>query len=287
MTRPTTLVLAMLAFAGLPLSASADAPAYVAKVNGVAISTGTFSRTLAEARATGQADTPELRRIVTQRLIAEELFWQEAQKLKLDKSPEATAAADQARRQSAIRQYVLRAAKPAEPSEADVKQRYEQIVANLGPREYRISLIQTPDEPALREAAKRVAEGGDFAAEAKRVSKAPSAARGGELDWVSFPVPPAAGHTNGLPVDIAQAIVNLSPGQVSAPIRIEGSWAVVRLDAQRPTLIPPFEQVSATVRQAARVQAADTAGRTLGQEVLRKAHIETPAGNTPAKEVRP
>jgi peptidyl-prolyl cis-trans isomerase C len=283
MTRKFALLLALFALAG-PAVAE---PAFVAKVNGVAIPTSEFSRALKQALATGQTDTPQLRRLVVQRLIVDELFWQEARKRKLDKSAESDAAAEHARRESAIRQYVLAATKPAEPSDAEVRQRYDQTVANLGPREYRLSLIQTPDEQALRDAAKRIADGADFAAQARQVSKAPSAARGGELDWLSFPLPPVEGHTNGLPLEVAQAVAKLAPGQISAPIHLRDTWAVVRLDAQRPTLVPPFEQVETTMRRAARVKAAEEAGRALAQSVMRGARIEVPGQAKPVKESRP
>lgn len=283
MTRQFAVLLALLVLAGPTLAEST----YVAKVNGVAIPPSEFAKALNQARAAGQADTPELRRFIVQRLIVDELFWQEAKKRKLDKSPDADAAATRARRESAIRQYVLAAARPAEPTEADVKQRYEEVVANLGPREYRLSLIQTPDEQDLRDAAKRIADGADFAAEARRISKAPSANRGGELDWVSFPLPATTGHTNGLPLEIAQAVANLAPGQLSAPIQLRDTWALVRLDAQRPTLVPPFAQVSTAMRQAARIKAAEDAGRALPQAVMRSARIETPDQPKSAKESRP
>lgn len=283
MTRQLILLLALLALAG-QAAAGAD---YVAKVNGVAIPTSEFARAMQQALAAGRANTPQLRRLIVQRLIVDELFWQEAKKRKLDKTAESNADAARARRESAIRQYVLAAGKPTEPTEAEVRQRYDQTVANLGPREYRLSLIQTPDEQALRDAVKRIANGADFATEAQQISKAPSAVRGGELDWVSFPLPPAAGHTNGLPLEVAQAVVKLAPGQISAPIHLRNTWAVVRLDARRPTLVPRFEQVKTTMRRAARVKAAEETGRALAQTIMRGAHIELPGQAKPIKESRP
>lgn len=70
------------------VTAFAADTAYLAKVNGVAIPTSALDQALAVARASGQTDTPALRTLLTQRLIADELFWQEAQKLNLQNSPE-------------------------------------------------------------------------------------------------------------------------------------------------------------------------------------------------------
>ncbi len=269
-------------------AADTQAKPYVAKVNGVAISAAALDRAVAEAGAAGQPDTPVLRTLLVQRLVAEELFWQEARKLNLQNNAEAAEAAEQARRRSAIGQYIQRSVKPAAPGETELRQRYDRIVANLGPREYRISLIQTADEAALRESAKRIAGGADFAAEAKRVSQVASAQRGGSLNWLSFTLPPAAGRTNGLPLPIAQAIVSLKPGAISAPIALDdNTWAVIRVDEERPTQIPDYQVTRSTLLQAAQVQAAAADGRGLAERLIGAARIEwnpaykPDAGGTP------
>ena len=268
------------------VTAFAADTAYLAKVNGVAIPTSALEQALAEARASGQADTPALRTVLTQRLIADELFWQEAKKLNLQNSPEAAAAAAQARRQQAIGQFIQRSVKPSTPSEAELRQRYERTVANLGPKEYRISLIQTTDEAALRDSAQRLAGGADFAAEARRISKVPSAQHGGALNWLSFPVPLVAGHTNGLPITIAQAIQALKPGAISPPIAVDNNWALVRLEAERPTQIPDYASTKPLLIQAAQMQAAAVEGRDLALRLIKDAKIESSEGR-PAVTAQP
>ena len=254
---------------------NAAEPGYIAKVNGVAIPASALERAVSEAHANGQPDTPAVRRLIAQQLVAEELFWQEAKKLNLQNSKEAAAAVEQGRRRSAIAQYIQRNVKPPVPDEAELQRRYDRIVATLGPREYRISLIQTADEAALREAAKRIVGDTDFATEAQRVSQAPSAQRGGSLNWISFPDPPVAGRTNGTPLPIAQAVLSLKPGGVSAPIALDDkTWALVRVDEARATRVPDYQATRPTLIRGLQAQTAATEGRDLAARLLKGAKIE-------------
>ncbi len=258
----------------LALSVEAVDATYVAKVNGNVIPVSALDQALAEARAAGGPETPELRTLLIERLIADELFWQKAAKLKLQNTAAASAAAERARRQSAIAQYLLREAKPAVPQEAELRATYERTVARLGPREYRISLIQTTSEASLREVAARLAKGADFATEAHRVSEVASAEKGGTIGWVSFPVPPVPGRTNGLPLVVAQAIVGLKPGAISTPLAFGDSFALVRLDDERATQTPSFEASKASLVHAAQLQAIAAAGRDLALRLTRDARIK-------------
>ncbi|NNE79268.1 MAG: peptidylprolyl isomerase [Silicimonas sp.] len=72
----------------------------------------------------------------------------------------------------------------------------------------------------------------DFAAAARQFSIAPSAARGGELDWVALEV---------LPDDVRGIIGALSPGQVSRPVELENSVGVF--------LMRDVERVASGVQQ--------------------------------------
>lgn len=271
--RPHLLILACCCLLLFRNSGAAEKP-WVAKVNGTAISAEALATAVAEARAGGQPDTPELRTALVQRLIAEELFWQAAKKQNLHSNGQAVAAAEAARRRSAIGQFLRQASLPAEPTDADVRRLYDTLVARLGPREYRVSVIRTTDQATLDDVLRRLAAGALFADEARRVSDAPSASRGGELDWLSFPLPPTAGQTGNLPLPVAQAIAALNPGEISPPLRLADGWVVLRLDAERATVIPDYGQAASTLRQAAAVKAAEAAGRRLALELTRGARIE-------------
>lgn len=267
-----------------PALVGAEDAAFIAKVNGKAIPSAALAEALERAVAAGQRETPELRAALIERLIADEIVWQEAQRLGLDRTPVADRAADLARRQSAIGQYVRQTADPAAIADGDVRHRYDAIVRDLGPTEYRARLIEVRDAATIRQVQRRLASGIAFAAEARRVSRAPSAARGGELDWVSFPLPATPGRTGGLPLPAARALAALKPGQTSAPIRLADSWVLLRLDAVRPTVIPSYDEAAPVLRQALVVRAAEAAGADLARRLIDAAHVaapETATGSRP------
>lgn len=257
------------------IAVAAEKP-FIAKVNGVPISTSALDYAVAEAKATGKPDTPETKAALIEGLIAEELLWQEAKKQNLHTNAESATAAEAARRRSAIVQYLRQNVKPTEANEAAAKRLYDKLLAGLGPQEYHLSVIQTLDEATIRDTAHRLSIGADFASEARRISRAPSAPNGGDIGWLSFPLPPAEGKTGSLPLPVAQAIAALKPGEISRPLPVPGAWVLLRLHAQRATVIPDYTQAAPALRKAATAKGAEEAGRALGEKLLRNARIELP-----------
>ncbi len=60
----------------------------------------------------------------------------------------------------------------------------------------------------------------DFNEAARRFSAAPTAARGGILDWISL---------SSLPAEVAPVVVGLGPGRVSEPVKVNGAYAIFLL----------------------------------------------------------
>lgn len=273
---PHFRLLAVICCCSFTAMTSASEKPFVAKVNGVSISPTALEFAITEAKATGTPDTPETRAMLIQGLIAEELLWQEAKKQNLHATPETVTAAEAARRKSAIGQYLRRTVTPEEANEASAKRLYDNLLAGLGPQEYRLSVIQTVDEASIRDTIHRLSIGADFTAEARRVSRAPSAQSGGDIGWISFPLPPEEGKTGSLPLAVAQTIATLKPGEVSQPLPLVGGWILLRLDATRPTVIPSYAQAAPALRKAATAKGAQAAGRNLGEKLLKNARIELP-----------
>ena len=243
-----------------------------ASVNGVAIPDSQVTAALQQAHI---ADTPQARSAITQQLIARELFRQEASK---DKSLESRADVQQAIRdaKSAIltQAWLKDHIKPAPVTDADVKARYDAIVASLGDKEYKARLIQVADEAGGKAALARIKGGEDFAKVAQQVSLAPSKAAGGAMDWVSFKVPAQEGKTQGLPLPLAQGIATLPAGAVSAaPIAFDGRFYLIKVDEVRATQVPAFDQVKPGIQQALQAQALERATTALVTQLLTKAKI--------------
>jgi|GEM_PF-973983 len=276
-----SMIFALVCLAGLTQTVHAEpAPTakldqtIAAKVNGVAIRHSDIDAAMPAQLTPAQRQDSGVRQQVLQQLIAQELFWQEARAAGLDKKEEIRLAARAAERATATRLYVRQTLKPALPTEAEIRQRYDAIVANLGPHEYRISLIETADEVAIKTAQAELQKGQSFAQTARQHSRHASAAKGGEIDWLSFPLPVTPGRTNGLPQLYAQIISQLKPGETSAILSNEGRWTLIHLDAMRPTLVPDYAAVQPMLQQMLYQKNVERASIQLTGELLKKAKIE-------------
>lgn len=81
-----------------------------------------------------------------------------------------------------------------------------------------------------------------FAAAARRHSASPTAARGGRLDWIP------AGN---LPANILAQVLSLETNQVTAPISLEGAFAIFQLRGTRASADQPAPQTSLSYTQVA------------------------------------
>jgi parvulin-like peptidyl-prolyl isomerase len=262
------LITTVMAFSLQAYLPDADA----ASVNGVTIPESQVTTALQQAHL---ADTPQARSAITEQLVARELFRQEAAK---DKSLESRADVQQLIRDA--RSAILTQAwlkdhiKPAPVTDADIRARYDAIVASLGDREYKARVIQIADEGAANAALARIRGGEDFAKVAQEVSLGPSKTAGGAMDWISFKVPAQEGLTQGLPLPLAQAIAALPAGAVSAaPIAVDNRFFLLKVDEVRATQVPSFDEVKPGIQQALQAQALQRATAALVTQLLAKARI--------------
>jgi len=246
--------------------------AHSATVNGVVIADTVVADTL---RAAGLPDSPQAREAIKQQLIARELFRQEATKDKaLEHRADVQASLSDARNQVLTQAWLKDHIKPAPVTEADVRVRYDAVVATLGDKEYKARLIEVADDAAASAALARIKAGEDFAKVAQDVSLAPSKTAGGAMEWISFKVPAQEGKTQNLPLPIAQAIASLPPGAITpAPLSLGERRYLLKVDAVRPTQIPSFETAAPGIRQALQAAALERATLALVTSLLTKAKI--------------
>jgi parvulin-like peptidyl-prolyl isomerase len=256
-----------------PLSASAALPSgVVARVNGISIQQSDLD---AAVRASGQPDTPALRASLKNQLIARELFRQAAQKQHYDARADVEAIVEQAKTAAMMQAYLRDVVKPAPVSDADVKARYDSIVASLGENEYKASAIAVKDEATAKSVLDQLKKGGDFAQLAKQYSKGPNAAQGGALNWVSFKTPIVAGQTQNWPQPLAEALVKLPQGAVSsAPVQVGDAYWILRADQVRKTQVPTFDQSKDALRKELEQVSLAKATAQVVTELVKTAHIE-------------
>ncbi len=163
-----------------------------------------------------------------------------------------------------------------EPAEAEI----DAEIAQRGARtatEYRISEIGLPlqgegrTEAETRALAERLTRslnsGGDFQEAVARYSGAPSAARGGEVGWVT---------TATMPPEVRDQLAGLQVGEVSQPIQVSGGLSILKLEDKRQTTATAA--VEAEAREAVRnqliTQRSERLAEGLLQEMRRDALIQ-------------
>lgn len=162
----------------------------------------------------------------------------------------------------------------AETSAVEVAAYYQQHKAEFTRLEaVRARHIRLSDEASARQAAQALLRGASFAATARRLSRAPDAARGGDLGWLDS----AAANQDWL----AGFAMSQPPGKPSEAIRAPvgphdpAYWEIVLVEEQRQGYHPPQSE---TVRYlAGRAIARDRALKrlqALRQDLLRQARID-------------
>lgn len=122
-------------------------------------------------------------------------------------------------------------------TEAEVDQRLAQEATQAQGIEVLLSEIIIPAPPgreaealALAERVSQIRGEGEFAAAAREVSAVPSRERGGQIDWTPLSnYPPALG----------QLLLELAPGETTAPLQLTGAVAVLQLRGVRESAVPP------------------------------------------------
>lgn len=256
------------AVAAEPQAMSALPKGVVATVNGVPIPQATMDQAV---KASGQPDTPELRARIKRDLIGGQLVEQAADKAHYGSRPEVLGVAARVRSEAASRLYLDDQLKAKPVTDAQVKARYDAIVATAGQFEYRAQVVAVADAADINAAVNELNKGASFDTVAAKYNTTPN---GGVAPWLSLKTPVAQGQTAGLPLPLAQAMTTLQPGAIAGPIPLGGAFALVKLDEKRPTVVPTFDQAKTVLRQQLEAQARDQAAEALIQKLAAQATIQ-------------
>jgi len=247
----------------------------MAIVNGVPVSQAQLDKAVRVVGVrTGQPDSPQMRQALKNELIVREIFRQNAEKAHYNIRPQVQQASGDSKVDTEIQLYLHDNVHPEAVTEAQVKARYDAIVASLGKEEFKTRLIVVPDEATAKIVLGKARAGDSFEALARQYSVAPSKADGGALSWVSFKEPLAEGNTHGLPLSLAQAMTQLGAGGISQPVHIGNAWAIVKLDEKRATQIPAFDAAKDRLYQQMQAQAEQKAMVEFAQAQLKGAVIQ-------------
>ena len=206
-----------------------------AVVNGVTISENVVNERVNEAKAQGQQDSLALRAAIRDDLIAQELIVQEAVKKGLDQSAATIRQLDTAKRTVLLNAFVQDHFKNHPVGEDVLKQEYENLKISTGDKEYKARHILVMEESEAKSIIVKLKKGEKFAQLASKHSLDTSSGKnGGAMDWTratSFVKP------------FADALVTLKKGVLSAPVKTDFGWHIIKLDDVRELKFPPYQEV--------------------------------------------
>ncbi|WP_353141494.1 peptidylprolyl isomerase [Limnohabitans sp.] len=243
----------------LSLSATAQ---NIAIVNGKAVPTARVEALAQQVARSGRPITPDVEAQIKEEVIAREIFMQEAQKRGLDATPEYKTQIELARQTILIRELFAEFQKTSAVTDADVQAEYDKFVAANGGKEYRARHILVETQAQADAILASLKKGGKFEDIAKKQSKDPgSGANGGDLDWAA---------SGNYVKEFSDAMVSLNKGQLSAPVKSQFGFHIIRLDDVREAQLPKIEDVKPQIVQ----QMTQQRMASFQQELRAKAKVE-------------
>ena len=229
-------------FAALALASGLALAQNVAVVNGKPIPKAREDAWVKELTKQGQVDSPEMRKMVKERLIQNEVLLQEATKRGIPDKPDVKFMLD-VQRQNTLIQALMRDELQKTPvTDAQVRAEYDKQKAGAGSKEYKARHILVEKEEDAKSIVDQLKKGGKFEDLAKQSKDTGSAARGGDLDWA----PPDA-----YVKPFSEAMTKLEKGKFTdLPVQSQFGWHVIRLDDVRDMQFPQFEQVQGQIRES-------------------------------------
>ena len=241
----TVLIVGTLMSASVMAAGPAASKAFV-KVNGVAVSQDLADVFIAEQKAQGVADTPELRNAVREELVGRELLIQEAKKAGIDKKPAIVAQADAARQAFFVRAFVQDFIAKNPVTDDQLKAEYEKIKAQMGTTEYKSRHILVKEEADATAIIANLGKGAKFEELAKQSLDPGSKDNGGDLGWSS---------PGNFVKPFSDALTGLAKGKYTeTPVKTDFGYHVIMLEDTRPLTVPAFEEIKPRLLQQAQGQ---------------------------------
>ena len=227
------------------LAACAAAPAFaqnIAVVNGTPIPKSRADALVAQLVQQGQQDSPKLQQAVREELVNREILMQEAIREGIPSKPDVKAQVAVAQQTVVLRALIENYLKKNQPSDAEVKAKYDELVKQIGGKEYHLHHILVDNEDQAKDLIGKIKGGASFEDLAKQYSKDPGSGKnGGDLDW---------SDPKAYVPEFAAAAEKLQKGQMTdTPVHTQFGWHIIRVDDVRQTPPPPFEQVKAQIAQ--------------------------------------
>lgn len=248
-------------FCAVPVAAAQSTTA--AKVNGAMIPQYRVDAAVKLRSAQGQQDTPETRKAIRDALINQEVVAQEAVKRGLEKQPHIAGRLELDKQSILVGAFFEDYLKRNPITDEMLKKEYDRAKAEQPAKEYRVRHILVEKEDEAKNIIAQIKKGASFEKLAGEHSKDPgSKARGGDLDW---------GPAERYVKPFAEAVTKLKKGAMTdAPVQTDFGYHVIRLEDERATKVPSFEEAKGQLQQMVQAQLV----QKVVSELRAKAKIE-------------
>ena len=225
---------------------AAEKAGVVATVNGQAIPQNAYNAFIAQQKAQGAPDSPELQAAVKEELIRREILVQEAKKKGIDKNPAVQGQIDLARQAVLIQAFLSDYVRANPITDDQLRKEYDAIKSSFGTTEFKAKHILVTNEDEAKAIVAKLEKGESFAELAKQSKDPGSREKGGELGWN----PPTV-----YAKPFSDALTKLKKGDFTkVPVKTEFGYHVIFLEDTRPLNPPPFEQIKPQLQQRAQQQ---------------------------------
>jgi peptidyl-prolyl cis-trans isomerase C len=134
-----------------------------------------------------------------------------------------------------LMEALMKDAGKAAINDAELHKVYDQAVKQMQPEEeVRARHILVGSEAEAKQIVAALKGGADFATLAKEKSKDPGAAEGGDLGYFT---------KDQMVPEFADAAFKLDKGQISAPVKTQFGWHIIKVEDKRTRPTPTFDQV--------------------------------------------
>ncbi|MCI4661135.1 MAG: peptidylprolyl isomerase [Neomegalonema sp.] len=256
--------------AAAPVLETYDANTVLATVDGVDVTLGQLiaARQGLPEQIQGLPDATLFEGLLTQ-IVDETLLVKKAEAAGLPEDPQVASRLAAARR-NILADAFLSSQIEAQLSDAALKERYDAAIAEQPKKEeIRARHILVETEEKAKELITKLNEGADFAELAKEASTGPSGVNGGDLGYF---------QKGQMVPAFSDAAFALEAGQVSAPVKTDFGWHVIKLEDRRDVQPPAFEAVTEELRSALRQELTqDVLAQTRAGATITEAETLPPA----------
>lgn len=240
----------------------------IAEVNGTPITSDQFNKELKglPPQLQGLAQSVEGKKQLLDTMITQQIILQQAKKDGLDKSKEVADQLADLKDKVVVQAYLKKKLENiATISDADLQKMYEQNKERFRTGDQiKASHILVKTDKEAQDVEDQLKKGASFEDLAKKYSIDSSASRGGDLGWFS---------KGSMVPDFEKAAFGLKEGQVSAPVKTQFGYHIIKVTGKRPAGILPFSEVKDQLKAAALPEKQQEAFKKLKDDLRKDAKV--------------